>query len=66
MRLPADRPTRPAGAIESPCINICQIDERNGLCRGCRRTLDEIQAWSLYDDDERRALWQLLLKRGQS
>ena len=52
--------------VASPCINICQIDERNSLCRGCRRTLDEIRAWSLYDDDERRALWQQLLQRGQS
>ena len=51
--------------VASPCINICQIDERSGLCRGCRRTLDEIQAWSLYDDEERRALWQQLLQRGQ-
>lgn len=31
-------------AIESPCINICQINA-DGLCVGCARTLDEIARW---------------------
>ncbi len=45
MRLPEDGPARPAGAIESPCINICQIDRATRLCIGCARTIDEIAAW---------------------
>ena len=31
--------------IESPCINICDIDAASGVCRGCARTLDEIANW---------------------
>ncbi|PKO41887.1 MAG: DUF1289 domain-containing protein [Betaproteobacteria bacterium HGW-Betaproteobacteria-4] len=34
----------------SPCINICKMDARNGLCQGCLRTIDEITAWSRLDD----------------
>jgi predicted Fe-S protein YdhL (DUF1289 family) len=33
------------------------MDERTGLCTGCQRTLDEIAAWSVLDDGERRAVW---------
>ena len=40
---------------ESPCCQICKMDEATGLCMGCFRTRDEIGSW-LYMDDERRAL----------
>jgi predicted Fe-S protein YdhL (DUF1289 family) len=43
--------------VPSPCISVCVIDERTGLCTGCQRTLDEIAAWSVLDDAERRAVW---------
>jgi uncharacterized protein len=36
---------------------VCAIDEATGLCAGCLRTLDEIAAWSVLDDDARRAVW---------
>lgn len=39
--------------MESPCINICLLDEDTGLCRGCLRTLDEIGNWSLLTSAER-------------
>jgi predicted Fe-S protein YdhL (DUF1289 family) len=32
------------------------MDARIGLCAGCHRTLDEIAAWSVLDDDARRAI----------
>ena len=43
--------------VPSPCINVCVMDARTGLCTGCQRTLDEIAAWSGLDDAERRAVW---------
>jgi predicted Fe-S protein YdhL (DUF1289 family) len=39
--------------IASPCINICKMDDRNGLCIGCFRTLEEITVWSRTDDATR-------------
>jgi predicted Fe-S protein YdhL (DUF1289 family) len=31
--------------IESPCNQVCTIDEPTGFCIGCGRTLDEIAEW---------------------
>lgn len=51
--------------VPSPCVNLCRIEPVSGLCAGCRRTLDEIAAWSRLDDDARRAVWALLPGRAQ-
>lgn len=40
----------------SPCIGVCKMDARSGLCVGCLRTIDEIAAWSGLDDGQRRAV----------
>ena len=37
--------------VESPCVNICLIEE--GYCIGCGRTEDQIMEW-LYADDDRK------------
>lgn len=47
--------TVPAPA--SPCIGVCRIDPRNGLCEGCQRTIEEISAWSGADDAHK---WMIL------
>ncbi|MCP3710257.1 DUF1289 domain-containing protein [Paraburkholderia sp. CNPSo 3274] len=47
----------------SPCINICRMDERSGLCEGCLRTIDEIASWSTLDDDAKRAVWDAIETR---
>jgi uncharacterized protein len=52
--------------VPSPCISVCRIDEASGLCVGCSRTLDEIAAWSVLDDDARRAVWAAIARRRAS
>jgi len=42
-----------AAMIESPCEKICLVDPPSGLCRGCGRSLIEIERWIAYSDDER-------------
>jgi predicted Fe-S protein YdhL (DUF1289 family) len=39
--------------IETPCEKICVLDPPSGLCRGCGRTLAEIERWTAYSDGER-------------
>jgi uncharacterized protein len=39
--------------IQSPCIKICTLDARSGLCLGCGRTIDEIARWGGMSDAER-------------
>jgi predicted Fe-S protein YdhL (DUF1289 family) len=41
-------------AATSPCISVCVMDVASGLCIGCRRTLDEIAAWSVLDPAAKR------------
>jgi len=49
--------------VPSPCISVCAIDQVTGLCAGCLRTLDEIAAWSVLADEDKRAVWAALAGR---
>jgi predicted Fe-S protein YdhL (DUF1289 family) len=46
--------------VASPCIDVCRMDPRSGLCEGCLRTLDEIAAWGTLSDAGKQAVWQRL------
>ena len=52
--------------IESPCVKICMIHPDTRLCVGCRRTGDEIAAWSRMSPEERRAVIEELPSRPES
>ncbi|WP_096176463.1 DUF1289 domain-containing protein [Cohaesibacter sp. ES.047] len=43
-------------SIKSPCIQLCKIDRKTNLCRGCARSLDEIGRWSSMSDAKRDAV----------
>jgi predicted Fe-S protein YdhL (DUF1289 family) len=49
--------------IASPCIGICRIDERSGLCLGCARTGDEIAMWGEMPQNGRQSVWVELPER---
>ena len=49
--------------METPCINVCIIDPKTGLCRGCGRTLPEIARWSGMQSAERLAVMAQLATR---
>jgi predicted Fe-S protein YdhL (DUF1289 family) len=40
--------------LDSPCIDVCQLDPITRVCIGCLRTIDEIARWSTYTTAERR------------
>ena len=48
----ADSAPRPT-MIETPCVEICTLDARSGLCLGCGRTVDEIARWAAMSVAER-------------
>ena len=50
-------------SVASPCISVCRMDASTGLCEGCLRTIDEIAAWSVLDDDARHAVWDAIARR---
>jgi len=39
--------------IETPCVKVCTLDARKGLCLGCGRTIDEITRWATMNASER-------------
>lgn len=57
--------TLDAKPVPSPCISVCRMDAASGLCEGCFRTLDEIAAWGLAPEAQRRAIWQVIAERAK-
>ena len=49
--------------IETPCVNICTLDARSGLCLGCGRAVDEIARWAAMSAFERRRIMSELPSR---
>jgi uncharacterized protein len=41
--------------IDSPCVNICRLDEHR-ICVGCLRSVEEIAGWSRMTDLEKAAV----------
>ena len=49
--------------VPSPCVSICELDERQGRCQGCFRSLQEIAVWGQLDDDDKREVWRRIEAR---
>jgi len=49
--------------VSSPCVDVCVMDDQRGLCRGCRRTLDEIAGWSTYSRGQKLAVLAEIARR---
>jgi predicted Fe-S protein YdhL (DUF1289 family) len=51
----------------SPCIRVCQLDEKTNTCIGCFRTLVEIQNWINYTPEEREQItnrcWEQMFEK---
>lgn len=46
--------------VSTPCIRTCTLD-RDGVCMGCHRTLDEIVRWRDMGEAERLRLMRDVL-----
>ena len=46
----------PTAPVSTPCIKVCIVDGKNGLCLGCGRTLAEIAAWGAMTEERRREI----------
>jgi predicted Fe-S protein YdhL (DUF1289 family) len=42
--------------LETPCVNICLLDQETGTCIGCGRTIAEIAQWAAMSNAEGRAI----------
>lgn len=48
--------------VPSPCIGICQSDDK-GQCRGCFRTRDERQNWIKLTSDDKQKVVKRCIQR---
>lgn len=48
--------------MQSPCVRKCKLDTQ-GICLGCRRTLEEITRWAQLSDREREEIIKQLPER---
>jgi uncharacterized protein len=48
--------------IDSPCVNLCKLDDR-GICLGCFRSVQEIASWSRMSEAERFSIMAALAAR---
>jgi len=55
--------TNDAISVPSPCISVCKMDERTGLCQGCLRSIDEIRRWGNADATNKRQIWAEIERR---
>ena len=62
LHVPGTPAALPAAAIETPCVQICVMDE-DGLCAGCARTLNEIAGWGTFSTEQRHAVMSTLSAR---
>ena len=51
------------GRLETPCVNVCMLDDASGLCVGCGRSGAEIAGWVDMSPAERRAIMAALPER---
>ena len=49
--------------IESPCVKLCRMHPRTGLCEGCFRNIDEIARWSRLDNEQKRIILERVCER---
>ncbi len=52
--------------VTSPCISVCAMDDKSGLCLGCYRTLEEIQGWWDLDNAAKQQIVDAASERQQA
>jgi hypothetical protein len=57
------RQRKPGPGVPSPCISVCELDERSGRCKGCHRDLAELSAWGRMTDAQKLLVWQRIEAR---
>ncbi|MDB6001099.1 MAG: Fe-S protein, partial [Rhizobacter sp.] len=43
---------------DAPCIAICSTSQGDEVCKGCGRTFEEVQNWTVMTPAEKRTTWR--------
>ena len=49
---------------DAPCIAICSTAQGDAICKGCGRTHDEVQHWTVMTPGEKRHTWRRITIEG--
>lgn len=49
--------------IESPCIDVCEVNNR-GYCKGCFRSREERFHWNRFTNEDKSKIIKLCRRRG--
>ncbi len=52
------------GTPDAPCIAICSTSQGDDVCKGCGRTFDEVQNWTVMTPAEKRGTWRRITQEG--
>lgn len=47
-----------ASTVDAPCIAICSTSQGDAICKGCGRTFEEVQNWTLMTPAQKRQTWR--------
>jgi predicted Fe-S protein YdhL (DUF1289 family) len=53
-----------ASTPDAPCIAICSTSQGDDVCKGCGRTFDEVQNWTVMTPAEKRGTWRRITLQG--
>ena len=53
-----------ASTPDAPCIAICSTSQGDDICKGCGRTIFEVQDWPGMTPGEKRATWRRITMEG--
>src|SRR5262245_32669418 len=62
----AERQRLLASGPPSPCVSICRLDDKTGLCVGCFRNIDEIRDWMIMLPADRQDVLRRIDERRKS
>ena len=49
---------------DTPCIAICSTSQGDDWCKGCGRSFDEVQHWTVMSPAEKRIVWRRITQEG--
>jgi len=51
---------------DTPCIAICSTSQGDAKCKGCGRSFEEVQNWTVMEPAQKRAIWRRITLEGNS
>jgi predicted Fe-S protein YdhL (DUF1289 family) len=51
---------------DTPCIAICSTSQGDETCKGCGRSFDEVQHWTVMTPGEKRIVWRRITQQASA